>query len=76
LPIEHLDGLRFSRKPKYSNQELLMENEDDTSTKFECRLARPTCTMLHAMTEEFGNQKPKVITGSIFLIKKNYMFNV
>uniref|UniRef100_A0A915PDQ5 Pyroglutamyl-peptidase I n=1 Tax=Meloidogyne floridensis TaxID=298350 RepID=A0A915PDQ5_9BILA len=65
MPIEQLNGLRFSRKPKYSTQEFLMENDgNETSTKFECRLARPTCAMLHATSEETSNQKPKMIPGN------------
>ena len=64
MPIEQLNGLRFSRKPKYSTQEFSMENAgDETSTKFECRLARPTIAMLHATSEETSNQKPKMIPG-------------
>ncbi|KAL7073966.1 hypothetical protein ACQ4LE_006616 [Meloidogyne hapla] len=63
VPIEQLNGLRFSRKPKYSTQEFSIDEEEETSTKFECRLARPTCAMLHAMSEETSNQKPKMIPG-------------
>nr|CAD2188914.1 unnamed protein product [Meloidogyne enterolobii] len=65
MPIEQLNGLRFSRKPKYSTQEFSMGNEgNETSTKFECRLARPTIAMLHATSEETSNQKPKMIPGN------------
>ena len=61
MPIEDLHKIRFSKKPKYRQQEIPLGDDE----KFECSLETPSCTMIHATSRNLQgiNQKPIMQTG-------------